>query len=167
MAKIVEGGLSAKGFKMAIIVSRFNDFITSKLVEGATDVLRRCGCDEDNVTVFKVPGALEIPPLARKLTVLDKFDAIICLGTVIRGATPHFDFVAAENAKGIAKLSMDCNIPIIYGVLTTETIEQAVERAGTKHGNKGADAALVAIEMVNVYKQIDGSGHGVGFQTDK
>mgnify|MGYP001548669836 CR=1 FL=1 len=167
MAKIVEGGLSAKGFKMAIIVSRFNDFITSKLTEGALDVLRRCECAEDDITIFKVPGALEIPPLARKITALEKFDAIICLGTVIRGATPHFDFVAAENAKGIAKISLDCNIPIVYGVITTETIEQAVERAGTKHGNKGADAALVAIEMVNVYKQVDKTGQGVGFQTNK
>ncbi len=163
MSKIIEGGLSAKGFRIAIIVSRFNDFITTKLLDGALDVLRRCDCDENNINIYKVPGALEIAPLAKKLINLEKYDGIICLGTVIRGATPHFDYVSAENAKGIAKLGMDSSMPIIYGVLTTDTIEQAVERAGTKHGNKGADAALVAIEMINLYRNIDNSNKSMGF----
>ena len=166
MAQIYEGGLSAKGLQVAIIVSRFNDFITSKLLEGALDVLRRSGCDEDRISIFKVPGAFEIPPLAKKIAHLEKYNAIICLGTVIRGSTPHFDYVASESAKGVAKLAFDFNLPVVYGILTCDTIEQAIERAGAKHGNKGAEAALTAVEMVNLYQNIDKGNKGVGFHTD-
>lgn len=164
MPNVYEGGLSAKGLKIAIIVSRFNDFITGRLVDGALDVLKRSDCNEGDISIFKVPGAMEIPPLAKKLADLEKFHGIICLGTVIRGATPHFDYVAAESAKGVAKLGMDSGIPVIYGILTTDTIEQAIERAGTKAGNKGADAALAVIEVANLYKVIENnSSKGVGF----
>ncbi len=168
MPKIFEGGLSAKGLQMAVVVSRFNDFITEHLLGGALDVLKRSDCDDKDITVYKVPGALEIAPLAKKLVQLNKCDAIICLGTVIRGATPHFDYVASETAKGISKLTFDSGIPVIFGVLTTESIEQAVERAGSKAGNKGAEAALTAIEMVNLYRNIDKSQEkGVGFHASK
>lgn len=164
MANIYEGGLSAKGLKIAIIVSRFNDFITGRLLEGALDVLKRSDCNDDDISIFKVPGAMEISPLAKKLADLEKFNGIVCLGTVIRGATPHFDYVSAESAKGVAKIGMDSGIPVVYGILTTDTIEQAIERAGTKAGNKGAEAALTAIETANLYKVIDKDNvKGVGF----
>ncbi len=165
MAKIYEGKLSAKGLRISIIVSRFNDFITGRLLEGAMDVLNRSGCEDKDIDIYKVPGALEITPLAKKIVQMNKYDAVICLGTVIRGSTPHFDYVASESAKGIAKLTYDSGVPVIFGILTTESIEQAIERAGTKHGNKGAEAALTAVEMVNLYQTIEKDQvKGVGFQ---
>ena len=154
MPEIIEGKISAEGFRFAIIVSRFNDFITSKLVAGAMDALMRHGGDEGQVTLVKVPGAFEIPLAAKKLAESGKFNAIICLGAVIRGATPHFDYVAAEVSKGIALVALESKIPVTFGVLTTDNLEQAIERAGSKSGNKGWDAALAAMEMVNLFKQI-------------
>lgn len=150
--KIIEGNLSAENLKIAIIQSRFNDFISGKLVEGAIDCLKRHDCKEDNITLVKVPGAYEIPLLAEKLAETKKYDAIICLGAVIRGATPHFDYVANEVAKGIAQVMLKYGVPVSFGVLTTENIEQAIERAGTKSGNKGWDAAISAIESANTLK---------------
>jgi len=152
--KIIEGNLTAKDLQIGIVLSRFNDFITSKLFEGAVDCLLRHGGDEKNFTVLKVPGSFEIPLAAAKLAEQKKYDAIICLGTVIRGATPHFDFISSEVSKGIATVSLKHGIPIAFGVLTTDTIEQAIERAGTKAGNKGWDAALTAIEMANALKSL-------------
>ena len=152
--KIIEGKFDATGLKIAIIVSRFNEFITNKLLGGAIDCLKRNDADENNITVAWVPGAFEIPAVAAKMADSKKFDAIICLGTVIRGSTPHFDYVSAEVTKGVGQLSLKSSMPVIFGVLTTDTIEQAVERAGTKAGNKGFDAAMAAIEMANLYKQI-------------
>ncbi len=150
---IVEGKIDAKGLRVAIIVSRFNSFITDKLVGGALDAFKRNGGDEDDVTIIKVPGAFEIPMVLSK--VVDKdFDGILCLGAVIRGSTPHFDFIANETAKGIAQLSLKGKTPVSFGVLTTDTIEQAIERAGTKMGNKGFDAMVSLIETVNVYKNL-------------
>ena len=151
---VIEGKLDATGLKTALVVSRFNEFITSKLVGGAIDALVRNNAKEDDITQVWVPGAFEIPAVAKKLAESKKYDAVICLGAVIRGSTPHFDMVANEATKGIAQVGMQCGIPVIFGVLTTDTIEQAVERAGTKAGNKGFDAALSAIEMVNLYRQI-------------
>lgn len=152
--KIYEGELQAKGLKVAIIISRFNDFITKKLHDGAIDSLIRHGASEKDIEVIKVPGAFEIPLAAKRIAEKKKHDAIICLGTVIRGATPHFDYVAGEAARGIAMASMETGMPIAFGVLTTDTIEQAVERAGLKGGNKGWDAALVAIEMAQLFKKL-------------
>ena len=152
--KIIEGKFDATGLKTALVVSRFNEFITSKLVGGAVDALVRNNAKEEDITQVWVPGAFEIPAVAKKLAESKKYDAVICLGAVIRGSTPHFDMVANEATKGIAQVGMQCGIPVIFGVLTTDTIEQAVERAGTKAGNKGFDAALSAIEMVNLYRQI-------------
>jgi 6,7-dimethyl-8-ribityllumazine synthase len=149
-----EGELQAKGLKFAIIVSRFNDFIGSKLLDGAVDALTRHGASEQNIDIIKVPGAYEIPLTAKKVASKKKHDAVICLGAVIRGATPHFDYVAAEASKGIAQASLETGIPIAFGILTTDTIEQAVERAGTKSGNKGWDCAMVAIEMAQLFKKI-------------
>ena len=154
MPKILEGKISAEGFNFAIIVSRFNDFISSKLLEGAIDALTRHGGDDNNISLVKVPGAFEIPIAAKKLAVTGKFDAVICLGAVIRGATSHFEYVAAEVSKGIATVSLESEIPVTFGVLTTENLEQAIERAGSKAGNKGWDAAVAAIEMVNLFKII-------------
>ena len=152
--KLIEGKIDATGLKIGIIVSRFNEFITNKLLGGAVDCLKRNNAEEGNITVAWVPGSFEIPAVARIMALSNKYDAIICLGAVIRGATPHFDYIAAEVSKGIAGLSLSFKIPVIYGVLTTDTIEQAIERAGTKSGNKGFDAAMSAIEMANLYKQI-------------
>lgn len=152
--KIIEGNLNCEGLNFAIVVSRFNDFISNKLLEGAIDCLKRHGCNDEKLNIIKVPGAFEIPLAAEKLASSKKFDAIICLGAVIRGATPHFDYVASEAAKGIGQLNLKYGIPVIFGVLTTDSIEQAIERAGTKSGNKGWDAALTAIETVNVLKQL-------------
>jgi 6,7-dimethyl-8-ribityllumazine synthase len=152
--KTLQGELQAKGLKFAIIVSRFNDFITGKLLEGAVDGLVRHGAKEEDITVVKVPGAFEIPLTAKKVASGGSYNALICLGTVIRGATPHFDYVAAEVSKGVAAASMETGVPIAFGVLTTDTIEQAVERAGTKSGNKGFDAAMTAIEMAQVFKKL-------------
>ena len=152
--KVIQGELQAKGLKFAIIVSRFNDFITGKLLEGAVDGLLRHGAKEEDIEVIKVPGAFEIPLTAKKIASKGSYNALICLGTVIRGATPHFDYVAAEVSKGVAAASMETGVPIAFGVLTTDTIEQAVERAGTKSGNKGFDAAMTAIEMAQVFKKL-------------
>jgi 6,7-dimethyl-8-ribityllumazine synthase len=152
--KIIEGELQAKGLKFGIIVSRFNDFITSRLLDGAIDALLRHGAEEDDIEVVRVPGSFEIPLVAKKIASKGLYNAVICLGTVIRGATPHFDYVATEVSKGIAAASMETGIPIAFGVITSDTIEQAVERAGTKAGNKGWDAAITAIEMAQVLKKL-------------
>ncbi|HNU72529.1 MAG TPA: 6,7-dimethyl-8-ribityllumazine synthase [Thermodesulfobacteriota bacterium] len=154
MAKVVEGQLTAEGLRFAIVISRFNDFIGGKLVGGALDALIRHGAKDEDIEIFKVPGAFEIPLTAKKLALSKKYDAIICLGVVIRGGTPHFDYIAAEVSKGIAMVGLETQSPVIFGVLTTDTIEQAIERAGSKAGNKGWDAAAAAIEMVNLYQQI-------------
>lgn len=148
--RVVEGNLVSKGKKYAIIVSRFNEFINSKLLSGAVDALTRHGATDDEITVYWVPGAFEIPVLANKLAHMDEFSAVICLGAVIRGATTHYEMVSAEVTKGIAQISLKTGRPVIFGVLTTENIEQAIERAGTKAGNKGYEAAMAAIEMVNL-----------------
>jgi len=152
--KTYEGELQAKGLKFAVIVSRFNDFITNKLLTGSIDALLRHGATEQNIDVIKVPGAFELPLVAKKIAAKKSYNAVICLGTIIRGATPHFDYVAAEASKGIATASMETGIPIAFGVVTSDTIEQAVERAGTKSGNKGWDAAMVAIEMAQLLKKL-------------
>lgn len=152
MPRVFEGKLSAKGFRFGIVVSRFNDFICDRLLSGALDVLMRNGAEESKVEIFKVPGAFEIPQAARKLVLAKKYDAVICLGAVIRGATPHFDYIAAEVSKGVAMIGLESVIPVTFGVLTTDTLEQAIERAGSKVGNKGWDAALAAIEMANLYQ---------------
>ena len=152
--KIIEGELQAKGLKFGIVISRFNEFITSKLLDGAKDALLRHGAKDEDIDVVKVPGSFEIPIVAKKMALKGTYHSVICLGTVIRGATPHFDYIAAEVSKGIATASMDTGIPIAFGVITCDTIEQAVERAGSKSGNKGWDAAITAIEMAQVMKKI-------------
>jgi 6,7-dimethyl-8-ribityllumazine synthase len=152
--KIISGQLKADGKKFAIIVSRFNEFITQKLISGAQDMLKRHGVCDDDISLYWVPGAFEIPAVAKKIVDSKKVDGVICLGCVIRGASPHFDYVATEVSKGVASVGLNGNIPVIFGVLTTNSIEQAIERAGTKAGNKGADAAVSAIEMVDLYSQI-------------
>ena len=154
MGTVFEGHLVGSGLKVGIVVARFNEFITGKLLGGAEDALRRHGVDAENVDVAWVPGAYEIPIVAKKMATSGKYDAIITLGTVIRGATPHFDYVCSEVAKGVSAINMQEGIPVIFGVLTTDTIEQAIERAGTKAGNKGWDAGTAAIEMANLLKQI-------------
>ena len=155
MPKIIEGNLLAEGKRFALIVSRFNDFISEKLVSGALDALKRSGASDEDIDIIKVPGAFEIP-LAAKKVARNNYDAVICLGAVIRGATPHFDYVSAEVSKGIATVSLDAEVPVIFGVITTDTIEQAIERAGTKAGNKGWSAAIAAIEMANLMNAIGG-----------
>lgn len=152
--KTYEGKLIAEGLKFAVVVGRFNEFIGSKLLSGALDGLKRHGSKEEDIEIVWVPGAFEIPLIAKKLAKSKKYDAVICLGAVIRGSTPHFDYVSSEVSKGIANTSLDTEIPIIFGVLTTDNIEQAIERAGTKSGNKGYDAAMTAIEMANLLKEI-------------
>ena len=152
--KILEGQLLAEGLKIGIVVSRFNEFITSKLLSGAEDTLRRHGANEDDITVAWVPGAFEIPLIAKKMAKSGKYDGIICLGAVIRGATSHYDYVCNEVSKGVALVNMETEVPTAFGVLTTENIQQAVERAGTKAGNKGSDAAMAVIEMVNLTKEL-------------
>lgn len=150
MPSVIEGKLDAKGYRFGIIVSRFNSFISDRLLEGALDTLTRHGADEKNIQIVKVPGAFEIPLMAKKMAASDKFDAVICLGAVIRGGTPHFEYVCAEVTKGIAHVSLDAGLPVAFGVLTTDSVEQAIERAGTKAGNKGVEATMSAIEMVNL-----------------
>ena len=152
--KVIGGQLNAEGKKFALVASRFNEFITSKMIGGAEDMLKRHGVIDDNISVYWVPGAFEIPVVAKKIVESGKVDGVICLGCVIRGATPHFDYVSAEVSKGIASVGLQGTIPVIFGVLTTDSIEQAIERAGTKAGNKGADAAMSAIEMINLYSVI-------------
>ncbi|MEN2768196.1 6,7-dimethyl-8-ribityllumazine synthase [Ornithinibacillus xuwenensis] len=150
MGQIFEGNLVGTDLRIGVVVGRFNEFITSKLLDGALDTLKRHGVQEDNIDIAWVPGAFEIPIVAQKMAKQDKYDAVITLGTVIRGATPHFDYVCSEAAKGISRVSLETGKPVIFGILTTETIEQAIERAGTKAGNKGAESAVSAIEMANI-----------------
>ncbi|NBI63540.1 6,7-dimethyl-8-ribityllumazine synthase [Clostridiales bacterium] len=152
--KLLEGNLIAQGIKVGIVVGRFNEFIGSKLLSGAIDALKRHGMDEEDISVAWVPGAFEIPLIAKKMAKSGKYDAVICLGAVIRGATAHFEYVSAEVSKGIAAVGLDAEIPVVFGVLTVDTIEQAIERAGTKAGNKGSEAAVTAIEMINLIKEI-------------
>ncbi len=154
MIKIIQGNLVAQDDKYAIVIARFNDFIGSKLLEGCVDALKRHGVDDENIEVVWVPGAFEIPLVAKKLAKSSKYSAVITLGAVIKGSTPHFDYVSAEVSKGVAQVALQSDIPVIFGVLTTDNIEQAIERAGTKAGNKGADAAKTAIEMVNLIKEL-------------
>jgi len=154
MVQIIEGKLLAEGKKFALIVSRFNDFITEKLTGGAIDALVRCGCAETDIDIYKVPGAFEIPLVAKKLVQQNNYHAVICLGAVIRGATSHYDYVCAEVSKGIAVVGLDAEVPVIFGILTTDTIEQAIERAGSKAGNKGWDAAMSAVEMANLMTKV-------------
>ncbi|MFC2024045.1 6,7-dimethyl-8-ribityllumazine synthase [Chloroflexota bacterium] len=154
MGKIYEGDLLGKGLKFGLVASRFNEFITRKLVEGAEDALVRHGVNEVDVEVAWVPGSFEIPLVAKKLAQSKRYDAVICLGAVIRGGTPHFDYIAAEVSKGVAKVGLDTGLPVIYGVLTADTLEQAIERAGTKLGNRGFEAGERAIEMVNLVKNV-------------
>jgi len=155
MVKVIEGKLLAKGMKFGLVASRFNDFMTKELVSGCIDTLVRHGAEDKDVTLTWVPGAFEIPLVAQKMAETKSFDALICLGTVIRGATPHFDYIAGQVAKGVAKVSLDNGLPVIFGVITADSIEQAVERAGSKDGNKGKDAAVSAIEMVNLTGQLN------------
>jgi len=154
MTKVIEGTLNAQGIRFAIVVSRFNDFINAKLLDGALDALSRHGAEDEHVVTIRVPGSFEIPLMAKKLADSGNYDAVICLGAVIRGATPHFEYISAEVTKGIAKVTLDSGIPVSFGILTTDNIEQAIERAGTKSGNKGWDAAMAAIEMVNLLREI-------------
>ncbi len=148
-----QGRLNAGGFRFAVVSSRWNDFLTSRLVEGALDALERLGAMEENVAHFRVPGSFEIPLLARKLAGSGKYDAVICLGTVLRGQTPHFEYVAGEVTKGIAQAAMETGVPVLYGIVTADTLEQAIDRAGVKAGNKGFEAAMSAVELVNLYKE--------------
>ncbi|MGQ9780371.1 MAG: 6,7-dimethyl-8-ribityllumazine synthase [Bacillota bacterium] len=152
--RVVEGLLNGQGLRFAIVVSRFNRFITEHLLGGAVDALTRHGVADENITVVWVPGAFEIPAMAKRLALSDRYHAVICLGAVIRGATPHFEYVAAEVSKGVAAVALESKVPVVFGVLTTDDIEQAIERAGTKSGNKGWDAALAALEMVDVYAKL-------------
>jgi len=152
MGEPIEGSVIGKGLKFGIVVSRFNDFVTSRLLEGAIDGLKQCGVDERDVITIRVPGSFEIPMVAKKMAMSNKYNAVVCLGAVIRGATPHFEYIAAEVTKGIASIALEAGIPVIYGVLTTDTVEQAIERAGTKNKNRGWDAAMQAVEMANLYK---------------
>lgn len=154
MPKVYEGQLVAKDLKIGIVASRFNEFITSKLLDGAMDAIKRHGATENDVEIAWVPGAFEIPVIAKKMAESGKYNAVVCLGTVIRGATPHFDYIAAEVSKGIASVGLQTGVPVIFGVITTESIEQAIERAGTKAGNKGFDAAESAIEMANLIRSL-------------
>ena len=147
-----QGRLKAEGFRFAVVASRWNDFLTSRLVEGALDALERLGADEKSVTLYRVPGSFEIPLLARKLAASGKHDAVICLGTIIRGQTPHFEYIAGEVTKGIAQAGMETGVPVLFGIVTADTLEQAIDRAGVKAGNKGFEAAMSAVELVNLYK---------------
>jgi 6,7-dimethyl-8-ribityllumazine synthase len=159
--KVHQGILTAVGFRFAIVASRWNDFLTSKLVEGALDAFERLGANENLVEIYKVPGSFELPLTAMKVAQSGKFDAVVCIGTVIRGETPHFDYVAGEAAKGVANAAMQTGVPVLFGVVTTDTLEQAINRAGVKAGNKGFEVAMSAVEIVNLYKTMDG-GESVG-----
>ncbi len=159
--KVHQGLLTAIGFRFAIVASRWNDFLTTKLVEGAIDALDRLGADEKSVEVFKVPGSFELSLTALKVAQSGRFDAIICIGTIIRGETPHFDFVAGESAKGIAQVGMQTGVPVLLGIVTADNLEQAINRAGVKAGNKGFEAAMSAVEIVNLYKTM-GDGENIG-----
>ena len=154
MPEIIEGKIIATGMKFGIVASRFNDFICGRLIDGAIDALTREGANEKDIRIYKVPGAFELPLTAKKLAKSGQFDAVICLGAVIRGATPHFEYISAEVSKGIANVSLEIEVPIAFGVLTTDTIEQAIERAGTKAGNMGWNAAISAIEMIDLFRKL-------------
>jgi 6,7-dimethyl-8-ribityllumazine synthase len=158
MPRIVEGNLSASGLRFGVVLSRFNSFITDRLLDGALDAIKRCGGDPEKVAVFRTPGSFEIPAVVKRVAQSGEFDAVICLGAVIRGATPHFEYIAAEVTKGIAQVQLEVDVPVAYGVLTPDTIEQAIERAGTKAGNKGFDAAMAAIEMANLFRSMAPTG---------
>jgi 6,7-dimethyl-8-ribityllumazine synthase len=149
-----QGHLKAEGFRFALVASRWNDFLTARLIEGACDALERLGADEQLVALFRVPGSFEIPLLARKLAATGDYDAVICLGTIIRGQTPHFEYIAGEVTKGIAQAGMETGVPVVYGIVTADTLEQAIDRAGVKAGNKGFEAAMSAVELVNLYKTV-------------
>jgi len=149
------GKLNAEGFRFAIVASRWNDLLTARLVEGAIDALERLGAKEVDVEIFKVPGSFEIPMLAQKVAASKKFDAVICVGTLIRGQTPHFDYIASEATKGVAHAGMTTGLPVTYGIITADTVEQAMDRAGVKAGNKGFEAAMAAVELVNLYKEVN------------
>ena len=155
MPRVIEGEISARELTVAIVVSRFNDFVSQRLLEGALDALKRHGASDDQITIVKVPGSFEIPSMAKKLALDSRFDCVICLGAVIRGATPHFEYISSQVARGIASVALESQIPVAFGVITTDTLEQAIERAGTKSGNKGWDAAVSAMEMVNLSKALD------------
>lgn len=155
MPKILEAKLNAEGKKFALVVSRFNDFITDKLVSGAIDALVRCGAKDEEIDLVKVPGSFEIPLVAKKMAEKGVYHAVVCLGAVIRGDTPHFDFICAEVSKGIALVSMETKVPVLFGIITTDTLEQAIERAGAKAGNKGWHAAIAAVEMANLIEVVD------------
>ena len=155
MPKLIEGKISAQGIKCAIVVSRFNDFICQRLLDGALDALKRHGASDDQISVIKVPGAFEIPYMAKRLALGGGFDCVICLGAVIRGATPHFEYISTQVARGVATVAYESQVPVSFGVITCDTIEQAIERAGTKSGNKGWDAAVSALEMISLLKALD------------
>ena len=152
--KVHQGRLNADGFRFALVASRWNDFLTARLVEGALDALERLGAEAKAVELYKVPGSFEIPLLARKVADSGKYDAVICLGTIIRGQTPHFEYIASEVTKGIAQAGLETNVPVVYGIVTADTLEQAIDRAGVKAGNKGFEAAMSAVELVNLYKSV-------------
>jgi 6,7-dimethyl-8-ribityllumazine synthase len=152
--EIRQGRLNAEGFRFAVVASRWNDFLTARLIEGALDALERLGAGEKAVEIFKVPGSFEIPLLARKLAASGRYDTVICLGTIIRGQTPHFEYIAGEVTKGIAQAGMETGVPVVYGIVTADTLEQAIDRAGVKLGNKGFEAAMTAVELVNLYKSV-------------
>lgn len=160
MPKVIEGKLIGKGVKIGIVISRFNEFITGRLLSGALDALNRHEVAPEDIDIIWVPGAFEIPLTAKKAVASRKYDAVICLGAVIRGATPHFEYVAAETAKGVAQVGLEAGRPVIYGILTADNLEQAIERAGTKAGNKGFDAAVAALEMVNLWRELEGENRG-------
>ncbi len=155
MPRLIEGEISAKGITFAIVVSRFNDFISQRLLDGALDALKRHGVSDDQITIVKVPGAFEIPAMAKRLSLDSRFDCVICLGAVIRGATPHFEYISSQVARGIASVALESRIPVAFGIITSDTLEQAIERAGAKSGNRGWDAAVSAMEMVSLFKVLD------------
>jgi 6,7-dimethyl-8-ribityllumazine synthase len=155
MSKVYEGSFKGEGLKLGVVISRFNEFVSLRLLEGAMDCLRRHGVDDDDITIAWVPGAFDIPAVAKKMGDSGKFNAVLCLGAVIRGATPHFDFVAAEAAKGVAHVGMETGVPTVFGVVTADNLEQAIERAGSKSGNRGWDAARAALELADLYSKLD------------
>jgi 6,7-dimethyl-8-ribityllumazine synthase len=155
MPRLIEGEISGKGITFAIVISRFNEFISQRLLDGALDALRRHGASDEQINIFKVPGAFEIPFMAKRLSLDSRFDCVICLGAVIRGATPHFEYISTQVSRGIASVALESRIPVSFGVITCDTLEQAIERAGAKSGNKGWDAAVSAMEMVNLFKVLD------------
>ncbi|MFB0519936.1 MAG: 6,7-dimethyl-8-ribityllumazine synthase [Desulfatiglandales bacterium] len=155
MPRLIEGEISGKGITFAIVISRFNEFISQRLLDGALDALKRHGASDEQINIFKVPGAFEIPFMAKRLSLDSRFDCVICLGAVIRGATPHFEYISTQVSRGIASVALESRIPVSFGVITCDTLEQAIERAGAKSGNKGWDAAVSAMEMVNLFKVLD------------